>query len=66
MKVLVGGRASPGAPMSDCWLQTDTAWERIQDLPIPRYRHRSVAVTLPGDNWGVVVFGGKDGPCKVQ
>jgi tRNA wybutosine-synthesizing protein 4 len=66
MKVLVGGRASPGAPMSDCWLQTDTAWERIQDLPTPRYRHRSVAVTLPGDNWGVVVFGGKDGPCNVH
>lgn len=66
MKVLVGGRASPGAPMSDCWLQNDTAWERIQDLPTPRYRHRSVAVTLPGDNWGVVVFGGKDGPCNVH
>jgi tRNA wybutosine-synthesizing protein 4 len=66
MKVLVGGRASPGAAMSDCWLQTDTAWERIQDLPTPRYRHRSVAVTLPGDNWGVVVYGGKDGPCNVH
>lgn len=50
-KVLIGGRGSPGAPMSDCWILRDNAWERIQDLPAPRYRHRSVAVTLPGDNW---------------
>ncbi|KIX08354.1 uncharacterized protein Z518_03010 [Rhinocladiella mackenziei CBS 650.93] len=63
--VLVGGRGSPSAPMKDCWLQTESGWERIQDLPEPRFRHRAVAVVLPYNEYGVVVFGGKTSATKV-
>ncbi|KIV93932.1 hypothetical protein, variant 1 [Exophiala mesophila] len=63
--ILVGGRASPSAPMKDCWLQTGSKWERIQDLPEPRFRHRATAVVLPDNQYGVVVFGGKTSVSKV-
>lgn len=55
--LLVGGRASPSAPFKDCWLQTGNKWERIHDLPEPRYRHRAVSVILPDNTHGVIVFG---------
>ena len=64
--VLVGGRASPAAAMQDCWIQKGADWERIQDLPSPRYRHCAVPVILPGNILGLVVFGGKEDQSKVQ
>lgn len=64
--VLIGGRASPAQPMKDCYMQSDNAWERIHDLPKPRYRHRAAPVTLPDNQFGVVVFGGKNGPSEVD
>lgn len=63
--ILVGGRASPSAPMRDCWLQTGSKWERIQDLPEPRFRHRAAAVVLPDNKYGIVVFGGRTSATKV-
>ncbi|EXJ95824.1 hypothetical protein A1O1_00948 [Capronia coronata CBS 617.96] len=63
--VLVGGRLSPSAPLKDCWLQTGSKWERIQDLPEPRFRHRAAAVTLSDNHYGVLVFGGKTSATKV-
>ncbi|KAJ9496531.1 tRNA methyltransferase ppm2 [Exophiala xenobiotica] len=63
--ILVGGRGSPLAPMKDCWLQIGSKWERIQDLPEPRFRHRAAAVVLPDKQYGVVVFGGKTSATKV-
>ncbi|EHY52861.1 tRNA methyltransferase ppm2 [Exophiala dermatitidis] len=63
--VLVGGRGSPSAPLKDCWLQTGSKWERIQDLPEPRFRHRAAGVVLPDNQYGVVVFGGKTSATKV-
>lgn len=63
--ILVGGRGSPSAPMKDCWLQIGSKWERIQDLPEPRFRHRAAAVVLPDKQYGVVVFGGKTSATKV-
>ncbi|EXJ84388.1 hypothetical protein A1O3_05055 [Capronia epimyces CBS 606.96] len=63
--VLVGGRLSPSAPLKDCWLQTGSKWERIQDLPEPRFRHRAAAVILSDNQYGVVVFGGKISATKV-
>ncbi|OQV06893.1 Galactose oxidase, central domain-containing protein isoform 1 [Cladophialophora immunda] len=63
--LLVGGRGSPSSPMKDCWLQTDTKWERVHDLPEPRFRHRAAAVVLPYDQYGVVVFGGKTSATRI-
>lgn len=63
--ILVGGRASPSAPMRDCWLQTGSKWERIQDLPEPRFRHRAAGVVLPDNQYGIVVFGGRTSATKV-
>lgn len=64
--LLVGGRTSPTNPLKDCWLQSSGGkWERVHDLPEPRFRHRAVAVVLPYDQYGVVVFGGKTSPTKI-
>ena len=64
--ILVGGRASPAAAMQDCWIQKGAEWERIQDLPSPRYRHSAAPVILPGNILGLVVFGGKEDQSRVQ
>ena len=63
--LLIGGRSSPAAPMKDCWLQSDGKWERVHDLPQPRFRHRTAAVVLPHDQYGVVVYGGKISATKI-
>ena len=63
--LLVGGRGSPSAPFRDAWLQTGNIWERVHDLPEPRYRHRAVSVILPDNTHGVIVFGGKTSPTRV-
>lgn len=57
--LLVGGRASPNQAFKDCWLQQGDKWERVHDLPIPRYRHRVVPVQLPDYTSGAICFGGK-------
>lgn len=63
--ILVGGRASPTQPLRDCWLQKGDTWQRIHDLPEPRYRHRVVPVILPNNVFGAVCLGGKTGPSNV-
>lgn len=42
--LLVGGRTSPDNALADCWLYHKWlhTWERIDDLPQPRYRHGAV------------------------
>ena len=44
--LLVGGRTSPDRALTDCWLYNKLAnvWERVDDLPIPMYRHSAVAL----------------------
>lgn len=44
--LLVGGRASPDCALADCWLYSklSSTWERVDDLPIPMYRHSAVAL----------------------
>ena len=58
--LLVGGRGSPYAPFSDCWLRYKDTWLNTHDLPKPLYRHSATAVTIPGifPGAGVLVFGG--------
>lgn len=63
--LLVGGRGSPTSVFKDCWLQTGQIWERVHDLPEPRYRHRVVPVVLPDNVSGAICFGGKTDPCNV-
>ena len=57
--LLVGGRGSPTSVFKDCWLQTGHVWERVHDLPQPRYRHRVVPVVLSDYSSGAICFGGK-------
>lgn len=57
--LLVGGRSSPTSVNADCWLQTGHNWERVHDLPEPRYRHRVVPVVLPDSTSGAICLGGK-------
>lgn len=42
--LLVGGRTSPDNALGDCWLYHKWlgVWERVDDLPQPRYRHQAV------------------------
>jgi tRNA wybutosine-synthesizing protein 4 len=40
--LLVGGRTSPDQALADCWLYHNNVWERVDDLPLPRYRHQAV------------------------
>ena len=63
--MLVGGHRSPSQPLKDCWLQKGNTWYRIHDLPQGRYRHRLVPVTLPGNVFGAICFGGKVSPIQV-
>ncbi|KAJ0125523.1 leucine carboxyl methyltransferase [Diaporthe amygdali] len=56
--LLVGGRNSPSRAKNDCWLfkKDSHHWERIQDLPIPLYRH--AVCSLSGSSV-VLLIGGK-------
>jgi len=43
-QLLLGGRTSPDNALRDCWLyhKWTSSWERIDNLPQPRYRHSAV------------------------
>lgn len=55
--LLVGGRTSPDNSIADCWVYHKwlNTWERVDDLPRPRYRHSAVHL----GNGFVMVIGGK-------
>lgn len=55
--MLVGGRSSPDKAMADCWIyhKWTNIWERIDDIPQPRYRHSAVSLS----DGRVLVMGGK-------
>jgi tRNA wybutosine-synthesizing protein 4 len=65
--LLIGGRASPSSPLRDCWLfnKATRSWQKLNDLPIPLYRHAitrlghtSLALLVGGKTGASVVFGG--------
>jgi tRNA wybutosine-synthesizing protein 4 len=64
--VLIGGRTSPSAAMQDCYMQTKSGWEPIQDLPCPRFRHSVAAVLLPNSVPGILMVGGKSATDRIQ
>lgn len=57
--LLVGGRTSPDRALADCWLYSKLSniWERVDNLPIPMYRHSAVAL---GDGNVLVTAGKQD------
>ncbi|MCJ1275701.1 tRNA methyltransferase ppm2 [Puttea exsequens] len=59
--LLVGGRTSPKHPLEDCWLFRRSRWTRVDDLPIPLFRHCAAEVVLEGDKVlrGILINGGK-------
>lgn len=57
--ILVGGRTSPDHALSDCWLYNGKSWERIEDLPVPLYRHSATVISLGTPNERVLIYGGR-------
>lgn len=57
--LLVGGRASPANGFPDCWLRQGKQWLSTQSLPVPRFRHSAVKITLETGSDSVLVYGGK-------
>jgi tRNA wybutosine-synthesizing protein 4 len=69
--LLVGGRSSPSSPSAACYLWHGKTWSQVEALPFGLYRHTAVSVRLPtrsGDTpqHGVLVFGGKTGPSRIN
>lgn len=62
--LLVGGRAAPTVPLSDCWIRQDNIWRPSHPLPQPRFRHSATNVSLGQGSDLVLVYGGKsEGNC---
>ncbi len=64
--LLVGGRTSPDRALADCWLRHAGAWERVEDIPVPLYRHCATLVELSDSDEGVLVYGGKSDTGKLS
>lgn len=58
--LLAGGRTSPGNALADCWLRRSQSWERVDDLPLPRYRHCATQVSIGNGGSSILVSGGKN------
>jgi tRNA wybutosine-synthesizing protein 4 len=63
--LLVGGRTSPTFVLQDCWLRKEGEWHSTHSLPVGRFRHSAVKVTVGRKTECVLVYGGKtsDGEC---
>lgn len=60
--LVVGGRASPDRVFQDCWLSEKDHWQRVEDLPIPLFRHCASAIALenpPSAGNAFLIYGGK-------
>lgn len=44
--LVAGGRASPDHTFQDCWLSGKSGWQRIEDLPVPLFRHCATTIAL--------------------
>ena len=60
-----GGRASPDNVFQDCWLSGKDSWQRIEDLPVPLFRHCATMVALENSSHStdnaLLTYGGKTG-----
>ena len=61
--LVAGGRASPDHAFQDCWLSSINHWQRIEDLPVPLYRHCATKVVLEDsrspESDAFLIYGGK-------
>ena len=68
--LVTGGRASPDRAFRDCWLSDKNTWQRVEDLPIPLFRHCAIAVALEdsahASDSASLVYGGKTGAGNVS
>ena len=68
--LVTGGRASPDRALRDCWLSDKSTWQRVEDLPIPLFRHCATAVALEdsahASDSASLIYGGKTGAGSVS
>ena len=68
--LVTGGRASPDRAFRDCWLSEKNTWQRVEDLPIPLFRHCAITVALEdsahASDSASLVYGGKTGAGNVS
>ena len=68
--LVAGGRASPDRAFRDCWLSDKSIWQRVEDLPIPLFRHCATAVALENSTHSsdsaLLIYGGKTGAGNVS
>ena len=68
--LVTGGRASPDRAFRDCWLSDKNTWQRVEDLPIPLFRHCGTAVALEdsahASGSASLLYGGKTGAGNVS
>ena len=61
--LIAGGRASPDHVFKDCWLSSRDYWQRIEDLPMPLFRHCATDVVLEDSksitSKAFLIYGGK-------
>ncbi|KKA22250.1 Leucine carboxyl methyltransferase family [Rasamsonia emersonii CBS 393.64] len=57
--LLVGGRTSPTAALSDCWIREGDVWTESHPLPSSRFRHCATRLHLSDKEDCVLVYGGK-------
>ena len=68
--LVTGGRASPDRAFQDCWLSDKNTWQRVEDLPVPLFRHCATAVALEdsahASDSASLIYGGKSGAGNVS
>ena len=65
--LIVGGRDAPAAPLLDCWLRRSNGhWRRVEDLPIPLYRHAAAFVKDTHGEEGLLIYGGRTSQGQVS
>ena len=57
--LLTGGRTSPENPLQDCWHYKTKTWKKVDDLPLPLFRHSASSVDLGNGTEAVLVYGGR-------
>lgn len=66
--LLVGGRRSPDHPLQDCWLYLEEQWKKVEDIPVPLFRHCATRVKIEKGytQAGVLIYGGRTGSTHVS
>ena len=57
--LVTGGRISPDRALAECWFLRQQGWDRVEDLPVPLYRHSAIAVLDDHGSEAVLIYGGR-------